>query len=468
MKSIFFYLSLFMITFACTQEEVSVPVSKNLLQQTKTISPINNSISVSINDIPHISRNFWKEQNFLSKSSDNVEKNIQEVIPLMNNSGTDTIAYVANYVNGEGFLIVSATRNYYPILAYAETGKFSSDIIKSIGTEVLFSEYEYAMNKNRDTNVFFNYWDKLQSISLNDLSSFNDIKAGDDYFQYVEQCIGEWKSDGFDVYNITNNPGLPSDIYQDWYNKAVDRTASNENNISIKAFILKKNTFNEDSSKKALISTFWNQGDPYNRLCPEEDGERTLAGCGAIAGCQIMKYHQWPSKYNWDAMSNIETANTDWIHSATLIFNFAKDAKTDFGLGGSSTYISDIRSALVSDKWGYSSDAKIIDHSFNDIQYTLNVYGPVYMRGSNSDSSGHAWVCDGYKTEYYGVDYVLIVFPSSVYLFNEQEGSHHVNTVSYNYCHMNWGWGGSSNGWYLDNSLTDYQYKRQDIILIHK
>ena len=63
-----------MITFACTQEEVSVPVSKNLLQQTKTISPINNSISVSINDMPHISRNFWKEQSFLSKSSDNVEK----------------------------------------------------------------------------------------------------------------------------------------------------------------------------------------------------------------------------------------------------------------------------------------------------------------------------------------------------------------------------------------------------------
>ena len=42
----------------------------------------------------------------------------------------------------------------------------------------------------------------------------------------------------------------------------------------------------------ALVSTKWNQGSPYNNLCPYDDaeGERTVTGCVATAMAQMMKY----------------------------------------------------------------------------------------------------------------------------------------------------------------------------------
>lgn len=48
------------------------------------------------------------------------------------------------------------------------------------------------------------------------------------------------------------------------------------------------------------------------------------------------------------------------------------------------------------------------------------------MRGEASASNaGHAWVCDGWKRHTYN------------------------NVTYYDYLNMNWGWDGSSNGFYL-------------------
>ena len=45
-----------------------------------------------------------------------------------------------------------------------------------------------------------------------------------------------------------------------------------------------------------LIKTKWDQGEPYNDLCPMAGDQRTLTGCGATALAQIMNYHQWPER----------------------------------------------------------------------------------------------------------------------------------------------------------------------------
>ncbi len=45
-----------------------------------------------------------------------------------------------------------------------------------------------------------------------------------------------------------------------------------------------------------LISTFWDQGYPYNELCPNDGAHfsRTVTGCVATAMAQIMKYWSYP------------------------------------------------------------------------------------------------------------------------------------------------------------------------------
>ena len=61
---------------------------------------------------------------------------------------------------------------------------------------------------------------------------------------------------------------------------------------------------------KPMIQTQWGQDAPYNMFCPKESlaGPNSLAGCGAIAMAQVMRYLQEPSvspkgeKYQWDLM----------------------------------------------------------------------------------------------------------------------------------------------------------------------
>lgn len=45
-----------------------------------------------------------------------------------------------------------------------------------------------------------------------------------------------------------------------------------------------------------LCSATWNQGHPYNSLCPQKDGERTVTGCVATAAAQVMYANRYPTQ----------------------------------------------------------------------------------------------------------------------------------------------------------------------------
>ena len=40
---------------------------------------------------------------------------------------SDTLAYIINYANDEGFAIISTNKNVFPVLAFSEKGNFSCD-----------------------------------------------------------------------------------------------------------------------------------------------------------------------------------------------------------------------------------------------------------------------------------------------------------------------------------------------------
>lgn len=106
--------------------------------------------------------------------------------------------------------------------------------------------------------------------------------------------------------------------------------------------------------------------------------------------------------------------------------------------------------------------------SYSTIQNEINYSRPVILSGYNVKNSswlgliveyqeGHEWVCDGYSdTEYYWCN---------------QDGSQ--GGAGYLYFHMNWGWDGTSNGFYgFDNWAPygtgfNFQYYRRAIINIH-
>lgn len=80
----------------------------------------------------------------------------------------------------------------------------------------------------------------------------------------------------------------------------------------------------------------------------------------------------------------------------------------------------------------------------------LDLNKPIYMIGCRADYKGHAWVVDGYK-RYMDVTTSHFTSPPTI-------------TTTYRYYnHINWGWYGKSNGYFLDgvfatNNAFQYDY----------
>lgn len=199
-----------------------------------------------------------------------------------------------------------------------------------------------------------------------------------------------------------------------------------------------------------LVQSHWNQSAPYYNLCPTQDGKTTYTGCVATATAQIMRYHKHPEKgtgshsytwdgttlsqdfsqdtYDWDNMpldygSNYTTEQGNAV--ATLMRDIGYAVEMNYSTGGSGASCSKVATALPT-YFGYSSSLKHLYRSdYGLTEWMEMLYEelvnerPVFYAGYNS-KSGHAFVLDGYKQGYF---------------------------------HINWGWGGSSDGYFLVSTL---------------
>lgn len=172
-----------------------------------------------------------------------------------------------------------------------------------------------------------------------------------------------------------------------------------------------------------FTSTSWGQGYPYNAKCPNQ----SMAGCVAIAVSQILAYHKVPSNLNWSSIlaSRTVTSSSDATvidQVSTLVHDVGVSLHTEYGLFESGAPSKYIASTLSS--YGLSCSGVARFNVF-DCQYSLENGGPLIIGAQSSTGSGHMWVCDGWKRHIYD------------------------NATYYDYLNMNWGWNGSSNGFYL-------------------
>jgi hypothetical protein len=213
-----------------------------------------------------------------------------------------------------------------------------------------------------------------------------------------------------------------------------------------------------------MIKTKWDQGAPYNNLCPLIDGKRCYPGCVATALAQVMYYHQWPQdatagipaydepefnklhrdslppvKFEWDKMP---LENTDVDNSIATLMEYCGHAlKMSYGVYGSSSIDQDIPSAL-SECFGYDKGIRCVYRNVYTISGWDNlIYNelaggrPVIYGGTAYNWGGHAFVCDGY----------------------DGNGLYHIN----------WGWSGLYDGYFKLSVLQpfsseDYTGKNYD------
>ena len=213
-----------------------------------------------------------------------------------------------------------------------------------------------------------------------------------------------------------------------------------------------------------LITTKWGQSTPYNNYCPLFDGNHTLTGCVATTMAQLMYYHYvanefsptstaipsypyWSKEkkdsvnvegliatsFNWEAMDTTYTSSSTGESAdavAQLMLYAGTALEMMYGLISSNTFSEAIPYALKTYfgfdggiqncyRKNYSYDAWV-----SLIYSELADERPVAL-GGQSCNGGHSFICDGYKYE---------------------------NAADY--FHINWGWGGASDGYFLLSLLN--------------
>jgi hypothetical protein len=201
-----------------------------------------------------------------------------------------------------------------------------------------------------------------------------------------------------------------------------------------------------------LLLVNWNQGWPYNALCPEDAAGlngHVPVGCVATAMLQVMKHWNYPETgtgsvtsynnnnggygtrtvnfstktYNWESMPL--SANGENEEMAEINYHAGVAVSMHWAYDGSGAFTKSIEVALE-DYFQYDTDCDYIEkRDYSTTEYNNTLKGqldaklPMVYSGS-STSSGHAWNCDGYMDDKY---------------------------------HMNWGWGGSGDGYYTLDDL---------------
>lgn len=201
-----------------------------------------------------------------------------------------------------------------------------------------------------------------------------------------------------------------------------------------------------------LLTALWNQSSPYNDNCPLYDGtNKSATGCVATAMAQVMYYYRAQSvsattaeipayispKNNLSIPADPANSPIDWANMtdkyssssttaqkaavAALMAYCGHSVQMNYG-ESSGAYSSDIPAALET-YFGYATGGKYLNRSSYTLQeWEKMVYEELLaarplLYGGQSSGGGHAFVIDGYDGEG---------------LF-----------------HFNWGWGGSSNGYFL-------------------
>ena len=288
------------------------------------------------------------------------------------------------------------------------------------------------------------------------------IVSGDDR---TEPILGYVEHGTFDPDNIPENMRSWLQLYADQIKYIVD------NDINPNSPLLKKRNKVQGTKHSVgeLLTTRWNQGQPYDITCPhyytDKDNDEhayPATGCTATAMAQVMYFYKYPEKtkavipahsntytlqngtqktvtvkavprntvidwdnmrdtYSWqgEAYANAQdtaVANLMLYCGQSVHMGWEPSSGANFSAEAYIKYFGYDNSCYVGERYDYTID-DWFDMLYNEIAQGY----PVLFSGFSS-GGGHAFVLDGFDGE--------------------------------NLFHLNWGWGGGSNGWFLVGILN--------------
>ncbi|HCD77739.1 MAG TPA: hypothetical protein DEQ27_05380 [Prevotella sp.] len=128
---LFCYLSFITLLLGCNNDDQTLTIVDGVEQQMPS------SQSITQKEALEIASKVIKHSSITRNQSEGIpsfEYVLNETKTRTNGTtAPDTLAYIINYPNNNGFVIVSTTRNVYPVLGFSDKGNFSFDneIVKS-------------------------------------------------------------------------------------------------------------------------------------------------------------------------------------------------------------------------------------------------------------------------------------------------------------------------------------------------
>ena len=207
-----------------------------------------------------------------------------------------------------------------------------------------------------------------------------------------------------------------------------------------------------------LVSCTWNQRAPFYNQCPTSGTQHCLTGCVATAMAQVMYYWKYPAEapaldgytsevngmtvgalpggtFEWDNMLDVYPTNAtaQQKDAVAMLMRYCGQAcYMGYGTNGSGAYSDDELEGMK--KYGYNDAAVLLDRddfSADEwaamIEEQLAAGCPILYGGVDPDkNAGHAFVVDGCGGGMY---------------------------------HINWGWSGSGDGYFVLDAFTTMNLK---------
>lgn len=221
---------------------------------------------------------------------------------------------------------------------------------------------------------------------------------------------------------------------------------------------------------KELETALWNQDDPYNKKCIIKDESQkpytAYTGCCPTAVAIVMRYHKWPASgtgtlpgytykkviaeheneknitvsghllghsYDWDNMplEAVSSASAQAQENiAQLMYDCGVMAKAAYGCIDTGAYPQDAIAGMVT-YFNYKKDVSYKKRSwFTDEKWIEMLKGEIdgnrpLLYDGYGNAGGHSFVIDGYDNQ--------------------------------DFFHVNWGWSGISNGYFLISNLNPFE-----------
>ena len=425
MKKLLILIS-FSLLFGCEKTSQNVQTPEALSDgNTVNFETVKKIALINHNELDTVSTKTLKNVEVTVGDSTEIDSNFV----IKDKKGRDAL-HVFKYKNKKGWNIIAGDNRLFPILAYSKNGEAKLDTSLNHGlkfwVEDILLQIDYMdANNIKQSKGIAAEWKKYEKGEM-------QLK------NYQEDGEGGNESGG--VYCTPS-----SEIWAIWDNNINDWTG--------------------------VTGLTWNQTAGYNYYShPDYCGplanycNKFPAGCGPVAIGMVMRYYQRPISFsfsgtqrtaNYGVMpSGIDgidcSAPTTAVEETAALLNgaagkYAFDVCTSVNFwpfythSESSTALYPWNISQTFSDFGYSSPGNKIDYSSNKNRLISNLkaHQLVIFSGSTCDVclwNAHIWFCEGLKETI-----------SMQCVINDE-------------VYMNWGWGGSDNGWFgVSNSFnTDH------------